>query len=109
SGVSFEGRCLLPYLRVPYLHCLVRTARDDALAVGGECHTGDRFSVSLEGEKLLSGVRVPHLHRLISAPRGDALAVDGERHATGVGVSHKGELLLPCVRVPLFYLPIALT
>src|SRR5687768_16168288 len=61
--------------RVPYFGCVIPTASDNPLAVGGKCDGPDRIRVPTEREKFLAGFCIPHLCGAIGAGGDDLLAV----------------------------------
>src|SRR5262249_58089104 len=81
SGSGF----LLAQTGVPDLQCSVRTAADEALAVGVNGHAVDRVRVPPERQRFITRVRVPDLHRLVMTAADQALAVRHTGHSRDRG------------------------
>src|SRR2546425_1204831 len=80
AGVSEKAGTIAS---IPHLHSLIVTGRDEALAIGGPCHTLYSSGMAGVGKSCLSATEfsIPYPYGLIPACRSEALAIGRPCHA----------------------------
>src|SRR5262245_31331238 len=101
DGIMADSSFLVQSRQVPDLDRMIAASRDQAPAIGAECHTGDKAGVTAEAAEQLSVVAVPDFHGAVLPRRGDAFSVGAERHGVDVSVvSLEGVKRLAVLHVP---------